>query len=136
MYVPKIYVDAAFKVEDMTEENIDVLSQAKPYGMKFPKPKIGVSDFIVTKRNYKEPYWDSIFCGEDKQTVRLVSQNKNFVALMFKHRNQFEQILAKYPNVDYLEEIPVKMIGNPSMEFNSFSNCYKPKFVIENYYVF
>lgn len=136
MYIPKIYVDAAFKVEEMTEDNIEILSQAKPYGMKFPKPKIGISNFIVTKNNYKIPEWESVFCGEDKQTVRLVSQNKNFVALMFKHRQQFESILTKYPSVDYLNEIPVKIIGNPSMEYNSFFNCYRPKFVVENYYVF
>lgn len=135
MLVPIIDVDTAFKVEEITEENIDALEAAKPYGMKFPKPKVGISNFVVNKNKYKIPDWESPFCGADKMTVRLVDTS-GISAVMFKHRERFEKILGEYPDVDTIDEIPVKFIGNPRLSYNSFTGTYRPDFLIESNYLF
>lgn len=135
MYVPKIYVDFALTTSQVTEDICNTLEQAKPYGMNFPKPKVGISNFVVDRSRYKIQDWESPFCGADKQTVRLVDTS-GFTAVMFKHREQFEKILNQYTNLDNVYQIPVKMIGNPKWSYNSFTNSYKAEFMIENNYLY
>lgn len=135
MYIPKIKVDFAFKINELTEELIDELKIAEPFGMGFPKPKIGISDFVVNKNKYKIADWTSPFCGQNQQTVRLLD-NSGFVAIMFKHREKFDEILNQYSNLENIDEIPVKMIGTPKYSYNDYFKCIKIEFFIENNYLF
>lgn len=135
MCQPKIEVDFAFKISELTIDLVDELKKAAPFGMGFPKPKIGISDFVVDKNKYTIPDWFSPFCGTDHKTVRLLDKS-GFVALMFRHREKFDEILNQYENLENIDQIPVKMIGTPRYSYNSYSKREKLEFFIENNYLY
>lgn len=129
MLIRQIDVDFAISVLSLDKDFIDSLDATGPYGMGFERPKIGISDLIVSPNNYKVPDWESVFVG-DGNTVRLVGQNY-FTAVMFKHPQVFRDILDK---TGYPDSLLLKPIGYPSV--NIFNGREKIEFKIESNYLF
>ncbi len=130
MLRPHILIDLALAVEEITPDLVRSLQKLAPYGMGFERPKIGVTNMMVSPDNYKVPDWESAFVGEGGNTVRLVGQNY-FTAVMFKHPEQFRYVLEKtgYPQV-----LNPKPIGYPSISV--FNGREKVDFKIESNYLF
>lgn len=135
MFVPEVKVDFAYKVEDINLDLIDELNTVAPFGMEFEKPMIGISNFVLDKRQYKEQTWDSVFCGANKQTLRMLDQT-GFNVLLFKHRYCFDNILARIPNAEQYNLIKLKPIGHPRKSYNSWNQTWKADFLVENDYLF
>ena len=119
----KIDVDAAFKVGEISEELIDGIAKLKPYGMNFPKPRFGLSDFVADLINTGSPYR-----GSDQKTVRLVDKNK-FTVIMFKNPEAFQNVLHKFQRGQV-----IKVIGSPST--NLFNNVVSLQFQVEDNLMF
>lgn len=135
MLIPEVKVDFAYKVEDINMELIEELSIDAPFGMGFEKPMIGISNFVLDKRKYKEQTWQSVFCGSNKQTLRMLDQT-GLNALLFKHRYRFDDILARIPDAEQYNQIRLKPIGYPKKSYNSWNQTWKADFLVENDYLF
>ena len=119
----KIDVDAAFQVEEISEDLIDRIAKLKPYGMNFPKPRFGLSNFKADIQNTGSPYR-----GADQKTVRLVDKNK-FTVIMFKNPEAFQKVENKFNSGQI-----IKVIGSPST--NLFNNVVSLQFQVEDDYMF
>lgn len=119
----KIDVDMAFMVEEITEDLIDGIEKLKPYGMSFPKPRFGLSNFVADIQNTGEPHK-----GADGKTIRLVDRNK-FTMIMFKNPEAFDKVERKFQNGQV-----IKAIGMPSA--NLFNNNVSLQFQVEDGYMF
>ena len=119
----KIDVDAAFRVDEISEDLIDRIDNLKPYGMAFPKPRFGLSDFVAD-----QTYTGSPYRGSDGKTVRLVDRNK-FTVIMFKNPEAFAKIEHKYQSGQV-----IKAIGMPAA--NLFNNNISLQFQVEDGYMF
>lgn len=132
---PKINIDFAVNVEDITIDFFDELMQAAPFGMNFPKPMIGIKNFMVDRRKYKDNNWKSMYCGEGGKTVRLVDQT-GFSAVMFKHAYRLGEILERFPTLNNYDLLKLKMVGYPRKKYDNWYQEYKTEFFIENDYLF
>lgn len=135
LLTPQINIDIAVNVEDLTVDFFDELMEASPFGMSFPKPMVGIKNFTVDRRRYRDQNWESIYCGANKNTVRLVDQT-GFSAVMFKHRYRMDEIMARFPTLDNYDLLKLKMVGYPRKQFDTFRQEYKTEFFIENDYLF
>ena len=118
-----VNIDAAIKVEDITEEIIDGIEKLKPFGEGFEKPRFGLQKFIADIPSTGNPYR-----GKDKQTVRLVN-NEGFTVLMFKNAQTFENIEYKFQ-----QRKEIKCIGYPSI--NVFNNRTSLQMIVEENFMF
>ncbi len=134
-FIPKVCVDFAYPVSEIDLDLIDEINTAAPFGMEFEKPMIGITDFVLDKRQYKEQTWDSVFCGANKQTLRMLDQT-GLNVLLFKHRYRFEDILSRIPNAEQYNQIRLKPIGHPRKSYNSWNQTWKADFLVENDYLF
>lgn len=134
-FIPEVCVDFAYPVADINLDLIDEINVAAPFGMNFEKPMIGITDFVLDKRQYKEQKWDSVFCGANKQTLRMLDQT-GLNVLLFKHRYRFDDILARIPNAEQYNLIKLKPIGHPRKSYNSWNQSWKADFLVENDYLF
>jgi single-stranded-DNA-specific exonuclease len=119
----RVDVDMAFTVEDISEDLIDGIAKLKPYGMGFPKPRFGLSNFVADLINTGSP-----FRGTDQKTVRLVDKNK-FTVIMFKNPEAFQKVLPKFQQGKV-----IKVIGSPST--NLFNNVVSLQFQVEDNLMF
>ena len=119
----RVDVDMAFTVEDISEDLIDGIAKLKPYGMGFPKPRFGLSNFVADLINTGSP-----FRGADQKTVRLVDKNK-FTVIMFKNPEAFQKVLPKFQQGKV-----IKVIGSPST--NLFNNVVSLQFQVEDNLMF
>lgn len=119
----QVDVDMAFRVEDISEELIAGIARLKPYGMNFPKPRFGLSDFVADVNNTGSPYR-----GADQKTIRLVDRNR-FTVIMFKNPEAFQKIESKFHRGQV-----IKVIGSPST--NLFNNVVSLQFQVEDGYMF
>lgn len=121
--VKKVPVDAAFNVEDISEELIASIENLKPYGMNFPRPRFGLSNFVADIQKTGSPYR-----GADKKTIRLVDKNK-FTVIMFKNPESFKSVEHKFN-----QGAVIKVIGVPLT--NLFNNVVSLQFQVEDNYMF
>lgn len=117
----KILIDAPLSSSDVTIEFIQDIETLKPFGMGFQKPKFGLSHFKLheVKNNI-----DNIFCGKDKSTLRLISDN-GLTLIMFKYADRYKEINCPKN---------VKAVGYPVL--NIFNGNSYPQFKVENNYIF
>jgi len=113
-----INIDAAFEVNNITEELIDGINALKPFGQNFEKPRFGLQKFIADIPLSGNPYR-----GADKATIRLVN-NEGFTVIMFKNPESFEAIEHKFEDKE-----EIKCIGYPSI--NVFNNKTSLQFQVE-----
>lgn len=134
-FIREVCVDFAYPVEDINLDLIDEINISAPFGMNFEKPMIGITNFMLDKRQYKEQTWESVFCGANKQTLRMLDQT-GLNVLLFKHRYRFDDILSRIPNAEQYNLIKLKPIGHPRKSYNSWSQSWKADFLVENDYLF
>ena len=118
-----VYIDAAMKVGDISEEMIDGIEMLKPFGQNFEKPRFGLQQFIADIPSTGNPYR-----GKDGETIRLVN-NEGFTVLMFHGANRFSMIEDKFE-----EKMEIKCIGYPAV--NVFNNKVSLQFKVEENLMF
>ena len=118
-----VNIDAAIKVQDISEELIDGIEMLKPFGEGFEKPRFGLQKFIADIPSTGNPYR-----GKDKQTIRLLN-NEGFTVLMFKNAKTFENIEYKFQ-----QGKEIKCIGYPSV--NVFNNRTSLQMIVEENFIF
>lgn len=119
-----VYIDAAIKVGEITEEMIDGIEILKPFGEGFEKPRFGLQEFIADIPSTGNPYR-----GADKQTIRLLN-NEGFTVLMFKNADTFEKRIEK----KFQKRQVIKCIGYPSI--NVFNNRTSLQMIVEENLMF
>ena len=118
-----VYIDAAMKVGEISEEMIDGIEMLKPFGQNFEKPRFGLQQFIADIPSTGNPYR-----GKDGETIRLVN-NEGFTVLMFNGANRFSMIEDKFE-----EKMEIKCIGYPAV--NVFNNKVSLQFKVEENLMF